>query len=201
MIKRSIQDHDVNRAWTTFNSASEFISPTPKFPGAKTTVLAAGPPVFEDAIEEEAKVIGLTQSFAWNQGKQVTRIFELGSGGNFLVPGRGAGSASASQVMFAGPTLLGDFYPNVSEEEIQAMYRKPGYNKRYVNLMSELFDRPFGLFAMFLTPSNELILSFYLEACYISGSQSGVSAQGNIIVNNAAFQYQDMIPVDPGEIS
>lgn len=193
---KNLEDHDFRNAWVDFDSPNEFIG---KFPGATSTILAAGPAVFEDAITVPAKTIGLTQSFGFNQGKQVTRLFEIGSRGNMLVPGRGAGSASASQVMFAGPTLLGAFYPNVTSEEILAMYRKPGYNQRFINLMSELFDQPFGLFTMFMTPNMEIVMSNFLEVCYIKGSQIGVSAQGNIIVGNATFDYQDLIPVDPGE--
>lgn len=194
---KQIQDHDIRNAWVEFDSPKEFVG---KFPGGSSTFLAASHPVFEDAIEEPAQVIGLTQSFNLNQGQQVTRIFELGSRGNFLVPGRGAGSASASSVVFAGKNLLGSFYPYVTVEEIQAMYRKPGFNGKYRNLMSELFSTPFGLFTMMMTPSMELVSSDFLEVCYVKGSQYGFSAQGNIIVMNATFDYQDMIPVDPGNV-
>ncbi len=195
---KDMQDHDIRNGWASFSSPKEFIG---KFPGASSTVIAAAPPVFEDAIDYPAKVLGLVQSYSNNQGQQVSRFFELGSRGNFLAAGRGAGSAAASAVVFAGPTLLGGLYPNVTNEDVAKMYRKPGYNNRFDNLMSELFTNPFGLYVMMLTPSMEFVSSYFLEVCLIKGRQFGVSAQGNIIVTNVTFDYQDMIPVDPGEVT
>lgn len=194
MQQRETQDHDIRDAWSSFSSANEFIG---KFPGASSTFIAAAPPVFEDTIGTPSHIIGLCQSFNINQGQQVSRFFELGSRGNFLAPGRGAGSAAASAVVFAGPTLLGQLYPDVLNEEVNTMFRKPGYDGRFTNLQSELFTRPFGLFVMMMTPSMELVASNFLEVCYVKGSQFGVSAQGNIIVTNVTFDYQDMIPVEP----
>jgi hypothetical protein len=195
---RTYRDWDFNKAWVNFDSPNEFDR---RFINSSTTLVCVGNPVFSENTDlDSIKTCGLVQTFGLRQGKQVGRIFELGSRGNFLVPGRGAGSLVLSRVIFNGPSLMGSLYPNVTEEEISAMFRKPGYNQQCYNLMSELYDRATGLFFIMHDPLNRLVAGQFFEVCYLNSQGVNVSSTANILAENVGLHYQDMIPIDPGLI-
>jgi hypothetical protein len=96
-----------------------------QFVSAESTLVAAGPPRLSQASgQDEAnqtaptatafgdKVypIGLLESFALQQNKQLQRIFEIGSIRSYFVPGRTVGSVSLGRTFYFGPSLLRVLY-------------------------------------------------------------------------------------------
>jgi len=81
-----------------------------QFVSAESTLVAAGPPRFEDAGANlnnlDVFPIGLLESVAIQQNKQLQRIFEIGSVRSYFIPGRTIGSLSIGRTFYFGPSLL-----------------------------------------------------------------------------------------------
>ena len=193
-----LKNWDHRKNWVGHDSPKDFLG---RFITGETTIVAVGQPVFEDNTDlDSIQVVGMTQSIGVRQGKQVARIFELGSRGNVLVPGRGAGSLGLARIVFHGPTLMKAMYPNVTEEEINAMYRKPGYGDAFFNLQSELMNDPVGLFMMMYNTNNELYAGLFFEVCYINSHSFNMTSGSNVEAEQIGLMYQDIYPIDPGAV-
>jgi len=87
-----------------------------QFVSAESTLVAAGPPNFSDAggagagTNLEVYPIGLLESVAIQQNKQLQRIFEIGSVRSYFIPGRAIGSLSIGRTFYFGPSLLRVLY-------------------------------------------------------------------------------------------
>jgi hypothetical protein len=98
-----------------------------QFVSAESTLVAAGPPRADDAgaastgnaggASLEVFPIGLLESVAVQQNKQLQRIFEIGSIRSYFIPGRTIGSLSVGRTFYFGPSLLRTLY---------AYYRQTG---------------------------------------------------------------------------
>ncbi len=85
-----------------------------QFVSAESTLVAAGPPRSDDAGSAGAPLevfpIGLLESVAVQQNKQLQRIFEIGSIRSYFIPGRTIGSLSVGRTFYFGPSLLRTLY-------------------------------------------------------------------------------------------
>jgi hypothetical protein len=91
-----------------------------QFVNAETTLVASGPPEIGTSATTGAATgtpssisvypIGLLESFALSQSKQLQRIFEIGSSRSYFVPGRVIGSISLGRVFYFGPSLMRVMY-------------------------------------------------------------------------------------------
>ena len=84
-----------------------------QFVSAESTLVAAGPPRLElitDIEGEAVYPIGLLESVALSQNKQLQRIFEIGSTRSYFIPGRTVGSVSVGRTFYFGPSLLRVLY-------------------------------------------------------------------------------------------
>jgi hypothetical protein len=91
-----------------------------QFVNAETTLVASGPPEIGTSASTGAATaspagisvypIGLLESFALSQSKQLQRIFEIGSSRSYFVPGRVIGSISLGRVFYFGPSLMRVMY-------------------------------------------------------------------------------------------
>lgn len=73
----------------------------------------AGPPMLSQVagnISRSVYPIGLVQNLAMSQGKQWTRIFELGSDRTYWMPGRSSGQLTFARAWLEGPSLLRTVY-------------------------------------------------------------------------------------------
>lgn len=193
-----LKDWDYRKNWVGHDSAHDFIG---KYINAETSIVCVGQPVFSDNTEiDSIKTVGLTQQFGMREGKQVGRVFEIGSRGNVLIPGRGAGSLALGRIIFSGPSLLKALYPDVTDEQARAYFRKPGYGQAFFNLQSELFNEPCGLFFLMFNQLNELYAGIFFEVCQISGHAFNMTANANMAAENATLMYQEIYQVDPGQI-
>jgi hypothetical protein len=108
-----------------------------QFVSAESTLVAAGPPRFTDAGGAAAGAqglevypIGLLESVAIQQNKQLQRIFEIGSVRSYFIPGRAIGSLSIGRTFYFGPSLLRVLYA----------YYKQDNNPNQINIGSKSAD-------------------------------------------------------------
>ena len=174
-----------------------------KFIEGETILLAAGPPVYDpDSMDDIAQmhVIGMTQQVGITEGKQIQRVFEIGSRKGFLVPGRAAGSMVISKIWANSDSLLGSLYREVATDQ-EPFYREPGYNYKFTNLQSELFNYPIGILMMIHDQNDDMVAASFFECCYVNSRNWGVSAQGVVTAENVRIDYEEQYPIDPGVIA
>lgn len=193
-----LKDWDYRKAWVGHDSAEDYLG---KHITAESSIVCVGDPVFANNTSiDSIRTVGLVQQFGHREGKQVGRGFEFGSRGNYLVPGRGAGSLALGRMLFSGPSLLSALYPDVTDEEAMSFFRKPGYNKAFFNLNSELFNHPTGLFFMMFNMNMELYAGLFFEVCFISGHAVSMTSGTNLAAENCSVMYSEIYQVDPGMI-
>jgi hypothetical protein len=71
----------------------------------------------------------------------------------------------------------------------------PGFENMYLNLASDLFAQPIGLMAYFRDSNEDTVGSIYMESCYIPNHTVATDAQGTIIQENTALQFERALPV------
>lgn len=193
-----LKDWEYRKGWVGHDSAEDYLG---KHINAESSIVCVGDPVFSNNTNlDSIKTVGLVQQFGHREGKQIGRGFEIGSRGNFLVPGRGAGSLAIGRMLFAGPSLLRALYPDVTDEEAQAYFRKPGFGSAFFNVNSELFNNPTGLFFLMFDMNMQLYAGLFFEVCYISGHSLSMTSGTNMAAENASIMYQEIYQVDPGLI-
>ena len=169
--------------------------------------------------------IGLTQNFALAQNKAISRIFEIGSDRSYFISGRSVGQLSLGRVVYHGPSLLrtlyawyndGDNIPAVASEndaltylpnwipggngaveskQNHAVQIPPGHDNMFLNLASDLFSQPLGLYLKFKDNNDNTVAEVYLEQCYIPQHSLAVDSQGLIVQEQVGVQYERMIPI------
>lgn len=110
------------------------------FVSSESTLLASGPPVWNnDAPEESLIPVGLVQNANISQNKQIQQLNEVGSRQLFTIPGRVFVQVGIARVLFDGPSLLfalHSYYngvdgkiniPKLSQEQVITPGDKPSY--------------------------------------------------------------------------
>jgi hypothetical protein len=157
--------------------------------------------------------IGIVQGFSQSQNTQISQIFELGSVRSYFIPGRSVGQLQLQRIMYHGPSLLRAlyaYYPTLVPDALlpgltsildsgignnHTVQLPPGYDNLYLNLASDLFTQPIGILMM-LKDSNETTLgATYFESCYIPNHTLQMDAQGTIIQESVAVQYERAVPI------
>lgn len=191
----------------------------PVFPTAGGTPGVAGTSVIrQDKSSVFAWPLGITENIGIGQNRQLTRLFEIGSRKGYFINGRTVSSLTLARTMYDGPNLLRALYayyprermPNATArrtvanllslppEAFRDLSRVPGYSDFFINLDSDLFDKPFGLFLLHLDSADEPYGAFYIEDAYIQSHQFGISSQANIVGEGATIQFDEIVPVSIG---
>jgi hypothetical protein len=160
--------------------------------------------------------IGIVQNFNLSHNRQFARVWEIGSERSYFIAGRTVGQLGLSRIMYHGPSLLRVLYayyqdtvgpttvPSViGVNNIGALTTPnqhnvkipPGYENLFLNLASDLFAQPIGLMCYFRDSNENTVGSIYLEGCYIPNHTIATDAQGTIIQENAAVQFERAMPV------
>lgn len=160
--------------------------------------------------------LGIVQNFNLSHNRQFARIWEIGSERSFFISGRTVGQLGLSRVMYHGPSLLRvmyayyqDLFPptlvpsviganNVGALTVANAHNvkiPAGFENLYLNLASDLFSQPVGLMTYFRDSNEDTVGCGYLEACYIPSHQVATDAQGTVIQENVAVQFERLVPV------
>lgn len=158
--------------------------------------------------------IGFIQNVGISQNRQWTRINEVGSERAYFITGRSMGSINLSTIYYHGPSLLRMMYayyedtagPTVIDPLFENMGASvmanphdviipPGYENLYLNLQSDLFSQPIGLLFYMRDINQDTIGANYAESVVVQGHNTGTDAQGLIMSEQIATQYERLVPV------
>jgi hypothetical protein len=162
--------------------------------------------------------IGIVENMTIVSNRQLQILFEIGSKRQFYIPGRVVPQISLARTLFNGPNLLRALYayypaslihpkvfpiaqtPTSSFNEIFQcpILEIPGFVDFFINLNSDLFDRPFGLLMILKDDCNRPFGSFYLENAFINNHQLTVNASSTLVAEGATIQFERIVPVDIG---
>lgn len=164
--------------------------------------------------------IGIVENMTIVSNRQLQILFEIGSKRQFYVPGRVVPQISFARTLFNGPNLLRALYayypaslihPRVSvlSEDSGSSFPEllkcpieeiPGFMDFFINLNSDLFDRPFGLLVIMKDDCNRPYASFYLENAFINNHQLTVNASSALVAEGSTIQFERIVPVDIGAV-
>ena len=156
--------------------------------------------------------IGIIEAVSVSQARQLQRLFEIGSKRSYFVPGRTVGQLSITRTMFDGASLmraLMAYLPDALLERFDAeqllesaavikcpeILNAPGYKDFFLNLDSEAFDNPMGIFIAHKDSCGDNFGAVYLENAFINSHQMSVSATSTLIAEGVTIQYDRMVPV------
>lgn len=158
--------------------------------------------------------VGISQNINLSHNRQFQRVFELGSERSYFISGRTMGQLSLSRILYDGPSLLRTLYayyedtlpstlvpsvfPNVGAAAMPNPHDvkiPPGYENFYVNLASDLFSQPIGLLVVVKNNNEDTYGSFYLESCVLPNHTFGTDAQGVIVQESVALQFERLVPI------
>jgi hypothetical protein len=71
----------------------------------------------------------------------------------------------------------------------------PGYENIYVNLASDLFAQPIGILMYIRDINLDTLGAVYFEACYLPNHSWATDAQGVLIQESVAVQFERAVPV------
>jgi len=165
--------------------------------------------------------IGVCENVGIGQNKQLTRLFEIGSRRSYFIVGRNIVNLSLARTMYDGPNLLRALYAywptsllpsdgnGIAQllstqglsDRFKAVQRQPGYADFFINLDSDLFDNPFGLFMMFFDSLKDPYGALFVEDCHIQNHQFGVSSQANLVGEGVTVQGDQLLPVNIGAVN
>lgn len=199
------------------NIGSEHVSTT------NVSVSFAPPKLTEDNTSSKAITVGLIQDLSLNQQRNITKFFEYGNDEYQMVTGKPRINASINRILFDGPSILkyiGYAYKdtNMSDHKHQGMYesmmkslaedlgaskindsKMPGTGDFWVNLTSELFDNPIGIFINIKQrmPNGHLqdYGGVFLENCLISSHVLQMNASNRILTENMQMEVGRPVPL------
>ncbi len=199
---------------------SSEVDPT-LFISSDSTLIAAGPAEFNDSLV--AAPLGVVENVGITEGRQVQRIFEIGSSLSYFIVGRALGSLSLGQIFYNGPSLKSALYgayriktkdreyPPLVETSTNEYNIKvaPGVQRKRNNeilpgfsvgtMFSDLYKFPFGLLIYYKDAAGNPVGGIYLERAYITGSQIATTAGAIVIAEGVAVEYTKSIPVEVTE--
>ena len=158
--------------------------------------------------------IGVVQNFNLSHTRQFSRIFELGSERSYFIAGRTVGQLGLGRIYYHGPSLLRILYAYYQDlippTIVPAMFPNagaaamsnphdviipPGYENIYINLASDLFAQPVGILMYIRDINLDTLGAVYFEACYLPNHGWATDAQGVLIQESVAVQFERAVPV------
>ena len=181
------------------------------FASAESIVLVAGPSLGNGLNPNNLTTIGVVESAAISQNKQIQQIFEIGSRLPYNIPGRTSVNASLSRIMFDGASLMATLH--TSAGGVPSEYTQndsPGYNidgtiggneespEFFLNLASTYFNNPIGLGLIFHDNHDEPLAMIYLEECLIRSHTMSIGAGQTIVMENCNIAATNIQPINYG---
>lgn len=188
--------------------------------GPPRLALVGGSTALADAVStgEGANEIvfpmGILQNFSTSYTKQISRLFEIGSERSYFISGRAVGQIGLGRVYYHGASLLRVLYAYYQDalapDLFPAMYQNnaiqnianphnivipPGYETLYFNLASDLFGQPVGLMYYVRDIAERTLGAVYYEACYVPNHSLSMDANGVLLQEQVAIQFERMVPV------
>lgn len=164
--------------------------------------------------------VGIVQNFNLSHTRNFSRLFEIGSERSYFIGGRTVGQIGLGRVYYHGssllrilyayyqdlvpPTLVPAMFPNAGAAVMSNPHDvviPPGYENIYVNLASDLFAQPVGMLVYIRDINQETLGAIYFEACYLPNHSIATDAQGVLIQEQVAVQFERAVPVQVAALS
>lgn len=164
--------------------------------------------------------IGVIQNVNLSHNRTFNRIFEVGSERSFFISGRTIGQLTIARILYHGPSLLRMLYayyedvipptvvtavfPNAGIATVANPHDviiPPGYENLFINLASDLFNQPIGLLLYVRDSNLDTYGAVYMESCYVPNHTWATDAQGVIIQESSAIQFERAVPVAVASLS
>lgn len=164
--------------------------------------------------------IGAIQNINMSQNKTFMRVWELGSDRSYFIGGRTVGQLALSRVYYDGQSLLRVLFayyqdligpvqvpwvfPNVGAMTMANPHDvivPPGYENLFLNLASDLFNQSIGLLIYMRNSNLDTLGAMYLENCVLPNHTWTTDAQGTIVQETVAVQYERVVPVNVSAVS
>lgn len=164
--------------------------------------------------------IGVIQNVNLSHNRTFNRIFEVGSERSYFISGRTIGQLSIARILYHGPSLLRMLYayyedlipptmvdavfPNAGTRTVANPHDviiPPGYENMFLNLASDLFNQPIGILMHVRDSNLDTYGAVYMESCYVPNHTWATDAQGVIIQESAAIQFERAVPVAVSTLS
>lgn len=172
------------------------------------------------AADQAVMPIGVIQNVNLSHNRTFNRIFEVGSERSFFISGRTIGQLTIARILYHGPSLLRMLYayyedvipptvvtavfPNAGIATVANPHDviiPPGYENLFVNLASDLFNQPIGLLLYVRDSNLDTYGAVYMESCYVPNHTWATDAQGVIIQESSAIQFERAVPVAVASLS
>ncbi len=176
---------------------------------ASAAALTAG-----GATSNWAMPIGVVQNISLSHNRGFARFWEVGSERSYFIAGRTTGQLTLSRIMYHGPSLLRMLYayyqdlvpptivpfvfPNLGPQNVANPHDvkiPPGFDNIYLNLASDLFAQPIGMLMYIRDINQDTLAAIYFEACYLPNHSWATDAQGVLIQESVAVQFERAVPV------
>jgi hypothetical protein len=172
------------------------------------------------AADQMVLPIGVIQNVNLSHNRTFNRIFEVGSERSYFISGRTIGQLSIARILYHGPSMLRMLYayyedvipptivnavfPNAGVATVANPHDvtiPPGYENLFLNLASDLFNQPIGLLLYVRDSNMDTYGAVYMESCYVPNHTWATDAQGVIIQESAAIQFERAVPVAVSALS
>lgn len=201
------------------------------FINAATVLICAGPPRIVSPGELHGASasrtsatymfpIGVVENMTIVSNRQLQILFEIGSKRQFYIPGRVVPQISLARTLFNGPNILRALYAYYPASKIHPrvspiaqtptsafgatecpIQETPGFMDFFINLNSDLFDRPFGLLMILKNDCNKPYGAMYLENAFINNHQMTVNASSTLVAEGTTIQFERIVPIDIGAVA
>lgn len=164
--------------------------------------------------------VGIVQNFNLSHTRNFSRIFEIGSERSYFIAGRTVGQIGLGRIYYHGasllrilyayyqdlipPTLVPAMFPNAGAAVMSNPHDvviPPGYENIYFNLASDLFAQPIGLLMYIRDINQQTLGAMYFEACYVPNHSLAMDAQGVLLQESVAVQFERGVPVAVAALS
>jgi hypothetical protein len=183
------------------------------FVSSESIVICAAPAFIEEANTDlAAKLypIGILESAAVVQNKQIQQLFEIGSRKPYMIPGRTRVQIGLSRVIFNGDSLLaamyyGEYDPDdlpsddVGEDAPGHHSTIPAGTSKgsfYLNLASSFFNRPFGLALIVHDSEDDQTAMILIQNCMVQSHQMNIGANQTIVMENVNIIADSIQPIN-----
>lgn len=187
-----------------------------RFMTSEAVLMAAGPPRLADngtgSVATNVFPFALTDNVSISQNKLLQQLFEIGSRRSYFVSGRVTGSLAISRPMFNGPSLLrilagsngalglgnaNGQAPGLFTTGSDGIGTRPNDDEGelWINMQSEVFDRPLGLYMYMIDQRKRPFGGMYVEEAMIQGHAFNLAAQGITVPENVSMMFDRIVPV------
>jgi hypothetical protein len=207
MAKKTYQEWEFKEA----HVEPDVLNKNENFVSSESIVICAGPAFVDAKIDLQGQLfpIGILESAAVVQNKQIQQLFEIGSRKPYMIPGRTRVQIGLSRVIFNGDSLLAAMYyghtdykgilpvHDASEDSPghSSNYPSTGEGNFYLNLASSFFNKPFGLALIIHDSEDEQTAMILVQNCMVQSHQMNIGANQTIVMENVNIIADSIQPI------